>query len=45
MWHDVARLALSLLHEDPRYRGETLDGLKAWIRDTTYPGAGLEPDQ
>lgn len=39
MWDAIKSLALELLHEDPRYRGETEASLLEWVLDTGYRGA------
>jgi hypothetical protein len=44
MWNTIKNLALELLHEDPRYRGETEASLLQWVLETGYAGA-LEPHQ
>ena len=44
MWKTIKSLALGLLHEDPRYQGETEASLLQWVLDTGYAWSRVLPE-
>ncbi|TWO69497.1 hypothetical protein FN976_19625 [Caenimonas sedimenti] len=39
MWQTLVNLVLSILHDDPRYEGQTEESLLDWVIGHGYPGA------